>query len=549
MTTIFPPSSAPPDARAAPPNGRHGAILATICLALVLVVAGVSMLNVALPDMSRALGASQADQQWLVDGYTVSLAALLLFAGALGDRFGRRRALVAGISLFGVANGLSAVTHSTGPLIDLRILAGVGAALIMPATLSTITSVFPPDQRARAVGVWAGVAGAGGTMGLLGAGAMLEQWWFGSVFVVTTALAVVALVATLIVVPETREGHTARVDTLGALLSIVAVGGLVLGIIEGPSRGWTDAVTLFGLVCGLLAGVLFVFWELRSRAPLLDPRLFRVRGFATGSTSLFLQFFALFGFFFVALQYLQLVRGYSALVSAVALLPTAVVMMPLSTVAATLADRYGQRLVGAAGLLVAAVGFVVIASMQTGSGLMQFELGLVLIGAGAALAMTPATNAILRTLPRAKQGVASAVNDTARELGSAFGIAILGSAFNSAYRHSIEGALHGLPASSAAAAHAAPATALAVAAQAGTAGQQLAAAARHAFMSGSRAAMLIGAALLVVGAAYVALRGNHATANEHDTDDALDEAEDADQAHEAALAPAFAAAPTQGHSR
>ncbi|MCU1468558.1 MAG: qacA 3 [Actinomycetia bacterium] len=546
MTTTFTPASAPPDARAATPNGRrgHGAILATICLALVLVVAGVSMLNVALPDMSRALGASQADQQWLVDGYTVSLAALLLFAGALGDRFGRRRALVAGIALFGIANGLSAVAHSTGPLIGLRILAGVGAALIMPATLSTITSVFPPDRRAKAVGIWAGVAGAGGTIGLLGAGAMLEQWWFGSVFVVTTGLAVIALVATLIVVPETREGHTARVDTEGALLSIAAVGGLVLGIIEGPSRGWTDTVTLFGLVCGMLAGVLFVFWELRSRAPLLDPRLFRVHGFATGSASLFLQFFALFGFFFVALQYLQLVRGYSALISAVALLPAAVVMMPLSTVAATLADRYGQRLVGAVGLLVAAGGFVVIASMQTGSGLMQFELGLVLIGAGAALAMTPATNAILRMLPRAKQGVASAVNDTARELGSAFGIAILGSAFNSGYRGSIDGALHGLPPSSAAAAHAAPATALAVAGQAGTAGQQLAAAARDAFMSGSRDAMVIGAALLVIGAAYVALRGNHATANEHDTDDALDEAEDADPA--TILGAALEAVPSQG---
>jgi MFS family permease len=196
------------------------------------------------------------------------------------------------------------------------------------------------------------------------------------------------------------------------------------------------------------------------------------------------------------------------------LLPAAVVMMPLSTVAASLADRYGQRIVGAVGLLVAAGGFVVIASMHAGSGLMQFLVGLALIGAGAALAMTPATNAILSSLPRAKQGVASAVNDTARELGSAFGIAILGSAFNSGYRSSIDGALHGLPASSAAAAHGAPAGALAVAAQAGTAGQQLAAAARVAFMSGSRAAMTIGAALLVIGAAYVALRGNRPDAKQ-----------------------------------
>ena len=214
-----------------------------------------------------------------------------------------------------------------------RVLAGVGAALIMPATLSTITSVFSPDKRAKAVGVWAGVAGAGGMLGLLVAGAMVEQWWWGSIFVTTASLAAVALVATLVIVPETRAAHTVRLDPGGALFSIVAVGGIVLGIIEGPSRGWTDPITLFGIVGGVLAGVLFVRWELRRYAPMLDPRLFGLRGFATGSTSLFLQFFALFGFFFIALQYLQLVLGYSTLTSAVALVPAVVVMMPLSTVA------------------------------------------------------------------------------------------------------------------------------------------------------------------------------------------------------------------------
>jgi EmrB/QacA subfamily drug resistance transporter len=466
------------------------------------------MLSVALPTMGRALGASQADQQWIVDGYTVALAALLLFAGALGDRFGRRRALLAGIALFGGASALSAFTHSSGALIGWRVVAGVGAALIMPGTLSTITSVFPPEARAKAVGVWAGFAGAGGMLGLLLAGAMLEQWWWGSIFVATAAFAVVAFVATFVVVPETREPHAVGLDPRGALLSIAAVGGLVLGIIEGPSRGWTDPVTLVGLIGGALAGVRFVAWELRSPAPLLDPRLFRVRGFATGSASLFLQFFAMFGFFFIALQYLQLVLGYGTLASAVALLPAAMVMMPLSTVAATLADRYGQRIVGATGLLITAVGFTVIASLQTDSGYGLFLVGLVVIGAGAALAMTPATNAIVSSLPRAKQGVASAVNDTARELGAAFGIAILGSAFNSGYRGGIDGSLHGLPASAASAAHDAPAAALAVAHNAGSAGDSLATAARDAFMTGSRAAMLIGAVLLVVGAAYVAFRGN-----------------------------------------
>jgi EmrB/QacA subfamily drug resistance transporter len=523
--------------------GRRRAILAAVCLALALVVAGVAMLNVALPTMTRALGASQTDQQWIVDGYTVALAALLLFAGALGDRFGRRRALVVGLALFAAANAVSAFTNSAGALVVWRVLAGVGAALIMPATLSTITSVFPPERRATAIGVWAGIAGAGGMVGLLVAGAMLEQWWWGSIFVITAVLGAVALVLTLVMIPETRSSHTVRLDPPGGLLSIAAAGGLVFGIIEGPSRGWTDPVTLVALVGGALAGVLFVWWELRSPAPLLDPRLFRKHGFATGSASLFLQFFALFGFFFVALQFLQLVLGYSTLISAVALLPAIAVMLPLSTIAAKLAERYGQRIVGTAGLLIAAAGFAVLASMSAGSGYGLFLVGLVLTAAGASLAMTPATSAIVASLPRAKQGVASAVNDTARELGSAFGIAILGSAFNSAYRGSIDGSLQGLPPSVATAAHEAPAAAFAAAQQAGPAGQSLATAARDAFMTGSRAAMLIGTALLVVGAAYVALRGNHATANEPAIDDAHDEAD------EAMLAVPLEAASTQGHMR
>jgi hypothetical protein len=384
-------------------------------------------------------------------------------------------------------------------------------------------------------------------LGLLLAGAMLEQWWWGSIFVITAALGAVAFVATLVMVPETRASHSVRLDPPGALLSIAAVGGLVFGIIEGPSRGWFDPVTLFGLLGGGLAGVLFVWWELLSPAPLLDPRLFRKHGFATGSASLFLQFFAMFGFFFVGLQYLQLVLGYSTLTSAVALLPAIAVMLPLSTVAASLAERYGQRIVGAVGLLIAAAGFAVLALLQASSGYGQFVVGLVVMVAGASLAMTPATNAILGSLPRAKQGVASAVNDTARELGSAFGIAILGSAFNSGYRGRIAGSLQGLPDSVASVARSAPAGAFAVAQQqTGAARQSLTFAARDAFMTGSRAAMFIGAALLLVGAAYVALRGNHSAANEPAVDDGHDEADEAD---EATLAPAHDAVLPQGQGR
>ena len=486
---------------------RRTAVLVTMLLALVLVVAGVSMMTVAVPTLIAALGASPTDQQWIVDGYTVALAALLLPAGAIGDRFGRRRALVAGIAIFGAASAASVFSNSAGTLIVWRVLTGVGAALIMPGTLSTITSVFPPEGRAKAVGVWAGFAGAGGILGMLVGGAMLEQWWWGSIFVMSSVLAAVALIATLLAVPETRESDHVGLDPLGAVLSVLAIGGLVLGIIEGPSRGWSDPVALAGIIGGVVAGFLFVGWELRTPTPLLDPRLFKLRGFSTGSTSLFLQFFAIFGFFFISLQYLQLVLGYGTLKSAIALLPIAAVMMPLSTVAASLAERYGQRIIGAAGLMISAIGFVGIATMTASSAYWELLVWLLFVGSGTALAMTPATNAIIGSLPRAKQGVASAVNDTARELGAAFGIAILGSAFNAGYRSSIDGHVTGLSPAARAAAHEAPAAAIAVARKAGAGGDALAAAARDAFMVGSRYAMFMGAALLVAGAVYVFVRG------------------------------------------
>lgn len=486
---------------------RRTAVLATMCLALVLVVAGVSMMAVAVPTLTAALGASPSQTQWIVDGYTVALAALLLPAGAIGDRFGRRRSLIAGIAIFGIASAASTFSGTAGQLILWRVITGVGAALIMPGTLSTITSVFPPEERARAVGVWAGFAGAGGILGMLVGGALLEQWWWGSIFVIGAVLAAATLIATVLAVPETREGDHVGLDPIGTVLSALAIGGLVLGIIDGPSRGWSDPVTLAGIVGGAIVGLAFVRWELHTSTPLLDPRLFRIRGFATGSASLFLQFFAMFGFFFISLQYLQLVLGYGTLQSAVALLPIAAVMMPLSTVAATLAERYGQRLIGAGGLAISAAGFVIIATMNASSSYWELVIALLVIGGGTALAMTPATNAIVGSLPRAKQGVASAVNDTARELGSAFGIAILGSAFNSGYRGQIDHSLGGLPASARAAAHDAPASAIAVAHKLGASGNPLASAARDAFMVGSRYAMYIGAVLLAVGAVYVFLRG------------------------------------------
>ncbi len=486
---------------------RRNVILAAMCLAVVMVVSGVAMLNNALPSIAEDLRASQASQQWITDAYAVALAALLLPFGALGDRFGRRKALLAGVVVFGASSGAAALAGSVGALVAARVGMGVGAALIFPGTLSTITSVFPPEGRAKAVGLWAGFAGAGATLGMLASGALLESYSWPSVFVVTALLAAVAFVLIALAVPSTRATEHVGLDPVGAVLSAVGIGLLVLGIIEGPERGWGSPIALVGLIGGALATAAFVAYERRTAEPLLDPSLFRLRGFATGSASLFLQFFAMFGFFFVVLQYLQLVLGYGALKAAVSLLPLSAVILPLSTVAATLAEKHGQKKVGGTGLAISAVGFLAMTTVSADSGYLHFLWAMLLIGVGMALAMTPATNAIVASLPAAKQGVASAVNDTARELGSAFGIAVLGSAFNMGYRGSIDQHLTGLPTDVAQGAHDAPAIAVVAARGLGSQGTALLDASREAFVAGMRYALVAGAVLLVIGGLFVWLRG------------------------------------------
>jgi EmrB/QacA subfamily drug resistance transporter len=486
---------------------RRQLVLAAVCLSLVLVVAGTTMLTVALPAMARALHATQSQQQWIVDAFAVALAALLLPSGVLGDRYGRRTTLLAGIVLFGVTAVASAFATSASTLIGLRVLSGAGAALIMPGTLSTITSVFPAEEKASAVAVWSGFAGAGAVIGLVGSGAMLEQFWWGSIFVVTAALAAVAAVATVTIVPATSDPAAPRVDIRGSVLSVLAVGGLVLGITEGPERGWLSPLTLAGLIGGAVALVAFVVASLRADEPLLDPRLFRIRGFASGTVSVFLQFLAMMGFFFIFLQYLQLVRGDGTLTAALAVVPLAVGMMPASTAAARLSARFGGRSVGAAGLAISAVGLVWLSQLGVSSAFGPVLVGMIVTGVGLGLGMTPATNAIVESLPVAKQGLASAVNDTSREMGGAFGIAVVGSAFTAGYRSHIAGGLGHVPAPVAGAARQAPAAALQAAGRLGAGAPSLVHTTREAFMYGQREALLIGAVSLILGVAFLVLRG------------------------------------------
>ena len=487
--------------------GQRRLVLGIVGLGLVMVVSAVSGLNVALPDLALDTGATQTELQWIVDAYSIVFASLLLPFGALGDRYGRRTMLLVGLAIFGVGAFAAVFVSDPDALIACRAVMGVGAAFVMPATLSVITTSFPEDERGQAVGVWIGLAGAGAVIGLFASGLLLEWFSWNSFFVLNVALAVAALVGVTLAVPNSRDPSSPPFDLVGSLLALGGVAALVFGIIEGPNLGWDDPLVLAGLILGPILVVLFVLWELRRPVPMLDPRLFLLRGFGAGSASITIQFFAFFGFIFIVMQYLQFVVGYSALGAAVAILPFAVVMIPLSRKGPAIAARLGPNRVGAAGLVLMAAAMLVFTFLGTDLHYVLFALGLVLLAAGLALSSSPSTTAIVDSLPPAKQGVASAVNDTSRELGAALGIAVLGSILADRYAGSLEPGPTGLPPNVAAAIDDSVAAAHQAAAEIGGAqGAQLGEAANQAFVDGLRAASIAAGAVLLLGAVFVALR-------------------------------------------
>src|SRR3954451_5755808 len=361
---------------------RRTAILVVVALSLMMVVSAVSGLNVALPDLAVDTGASQTQITWIVDAYTLVFAGLLLSAGALGDRFGRRGVLVAGLLIFGGAAAAAMFVSSPAVLIALRAGMGVGAAAVMPTTLSVITTSFPPEERGRAVSVWVGVAGGGAVIGLFGSGILLEFFSWNSFFALNVTLAVLALIGTVALIPTSRETRPGRLDFPGALLSLVGVASLVFAIIEGADRGWTSAPTLAAGAIALVTLAGFVLRELRNPAPLLDVRLFRLRGFSAGSLSVTAQFFAAFVFFFVVLQYLQFVVGRSALEAALTLLPLPVLLLPSARLAPRLVERFGTNRVDAAGLLSIAAGLALISQLGVELNQVTMYAGLALFAIG-----------------------------------------------------------------------------------------------------------------------------------------------------------------------
>jgi EmrB/QacA subfamily drug resistance transporter len=492
-----------PDAR------ERRTILVAVCIALMAVIASVSGLNVAQPDLAVAFGASQSTILWIINIYTLSLAALLLPLGAIGDRWGRKPMLLAGLTIFGVASAAAGLAPSTEVMLAARLFSGVGAAMIMPITLAVITSTFPEEERGRAIGVWTGIAGGGGILGMFLSAALVDAANWRWLFVLPVALVIVALVMALRSVPNSREksGHT--FDTVGALTSIVAVVGLIFVLQEGPERGWTAPATLLSLVVGVIAAVGFVAWELRRRdASLLDVRLFGERSLASGSITLLAVFGVQAGIFVVLFPFFQAVLGWSGLLSTLALMPMAVLMMMTSGLAPKLAARIGSRSTMATGILLAGAGLALMATfVSVDGGYLSVLPGMLAMGIGMGLSMTPSTEAITSTLPSERQGVASALNDVTREFGTALGVALLGALLSAGYRNAIDSQLDGVPQGAADTAREGVANALEAANGAGSHAQALIRASQESFVDGWQQAMWAGVAVMVILFLYILTRG------------------------------------------
>ena len=415
------------------------ALLPVIAISLMTVVSAVASFNLALPSVATDTGATQTQLTWIVDAYTVVFAGLLLLSGAIGDRFGRKYLLITGLAIYAVANVWGIISgRDTTPenLIMIRVITGIGASMIMPTTLSVITTAFDKEERAKAVGVWTGVAAGGAVLGIVGTATLMVWFPWTCFFWLNLAFATIGLIGAIRVVPNSR-GESHPIDWFGGLLSLIGVSGTVWGIVFGPEDGWGSISVVTPMAIGIAALVAFVLWELKQKHPLLDPRIFRNRAFSGGSLSITVQFFAQFGFFFIAMQYLQLVGKLEPYQAANMLLPMPFVVIPMSRISARLSKRFPQKLLGSVGLAIFGSALLVFSTMGDHLDVWKFELSVAALALGIGLASTPATTAITTSLPQDKQGVASAVNDVAREFGSAFGIAILGAALNDHYKTSM----------------------------------------------------------------------------------------------------------------
>lgn len=483
--------------------GRRRWLLFVNIVAVSLVVATMSALYTSLPDIAVATGATQAELTWIIDSYTLALAALVLTAGALGDRFGRRATLIVGLALFTVASAMPIWLDSPLWVIGLRAVAGVGAAFVMPSTLSLLTASFPPERRGTAVGMWAGFAGIGGIIGLLGSGVMLQVWSWKSIFAIYSVLGLLVLLAAFTIGESVASRH-GRPDVLGALFSALAVGGLVFGLIEGAHTSFGEPLVVVALVVAVVSLPAFVVVELRAADPLLDVRYFRRRGFTTGSISVGMQFLTIFGFFLLIVQYLQLVKGYDAISASTALAPMVLPVLVFSLISPRITAAVGLRVVSVVGVGAIAVGMLLLSRLDADSTYWAILWPMLVASVGLGLSTAPATSAIVSDVPADEQGVAAAVNDAMREIGAAIGIALSGSILAGYYSSQIVEVLPAVPEAGRQAVESSFAGAVEFGAVAGPAAQGVVDAAAEIFAAGISDA-LFALGLVAVGATIVLL--------------------------------------------
>jgi EmrB/QacA subfamily drug resistance transporter len=486
------------------PYARRWWALGVLCLSLLIVFVGNSSLNVAIPTLSRDLDASTSQLQWVVASYSLVFAGLLFTAGALGDRFGRKGALQFGLFGFLVAVALASASTAMWQLIACRALMGGCAAFIMPSTLSILVNIFPPDERAKAIAIWAGVTGAAGAVGPLASGWLLGHYWFGSVFLVNIPIIVVALVLGATLLPRSKDPEEAQLDPAGAALSVVGISSLVYGLIQAPDKGWSSTQTIVAFAIGIVVLAAFVVWERRSSEPMLDMRFFSNPAFSTATGGMILVFLAMYGVMFLITQYFQLILGYSPLSAALRFLPIAPIMMIVSPLTPRIIARLGHNRTVATGMSLVSLGFLTFARLGVDTSYAYVLVCVVILVTGISLTMSPMTAAIMSAVPPRRAGAGSAMNDATRELGAALGVAVLGSIAASRYASGLGSSVTSLSPVDRATARTSIAGALQTAQHLPQqAAVRLTSAAEHAFISGIHFAVVAGA--ILAGAAAVAV--------------------------------------------
>jgi EmrB/QacA subfamily drug resistance transporter len=486
-------------------GGRRWATLSVLCVTLLLISLDNTILNVALPSVVRSLHATSSQLQWIVDAYAVVFAGLLFTLGALGDRVGRKWVFMGGLVVFGTGSALAAWSGSPDRLTAARAVMGVGAAALMPCTLSILTNVFTSERdRAQAIGIWSATAGLGVAIGPILGGFLLVHYWWGSVFLINVPIAAAGLVAAVFFVPNSKNPLATRADPVGAVLSMMGFGLLLWGIIEAPNRSWSSPPIVAALVGSAVIIGAFVAWERRSDHPLLPLRFFSNPRYSAAIASLALVLFALLGMFFLITQYLQFCLGFSPLKTGLGIGPIALVLLVFAPLSVLVVRRFGTKVVVSGGLLLIAVGLGLLSRTTVHSTYGDNLPYLVLIGAGVGLALAPSTESVLGSLPKEEAGVGSASSDTSMQIGGAMGVAVLGTALIIRYQNVMTPLLahRHIPASIDTLILGSLGGALAVAQRVpGTFGDQLAQTARQAFISGMDLGLVVAA--VVVGVAGV----------------------------------------------